>query len=167
MEAKKVTHELEPIYNEKSEVLILGSIPSIKSREVKFYYGHPKNRFWQVLENIFEAKIEDKKTFLLDNHIAIWDVLKECTITGSSDSSIKEPIPNDLENIIKSSNIKAIFTTGKSAHKYYQKFFGNKITIPEINLPSTSPANATLKIEDLTKSYKIIKEILKNKRQGD
>ena len=157
---KKVIHELEPIYNENTKVLILGSLPSQKSRELHFYYAHPKNRFWSTLEQVFNTKITDKKAFLLSNYIGLWDVIGECKINGSSDASIKNVIPNDIEKIIKNSQVKVIFTTGKTAHKYYQKYFGNKIAITEINLPSTSPANCKVSNQELLKSYAIIKEYL-------
>lgn len=156
----KVKHELAPIYNEESEVLILGSMPSVKSREVGFYYGHPKNRFWKVLECVFDEKIEDKKSFLLEKKIALWDVLASCEIKASSDASIKNAKPNDLEKIIRESKIKVIFTTGKTAYKYYIKFFENKIELPVICLPSTSPANAKVSETELVEEYKRIKEYL-------
>lgn len=155
-----VKHELKPIYDEFSKILILGTMPSVKSRSVGFYYAHPKNRFWKVLEILFDTEIIEKETFLKENHIALWDVLKSCKINGSSDASIKEVVPNDIEKIIKNSSIKAIFTTGKIAHKYYQKFFKDKINIPEFNLPSTSPANCAIKMDELVKEYKKIKEYL-------
>ena len=156
----KVKHELAPIYNEESEVLILGSMPSVKSREVGFYYGHPKNRFWHVLEKVFNESIIDKKEFLLKHHLALWDVLASCEIKASSDASIKNAKPNDLEKIISKSKIKAIFTTGKTAYKYYIKFFEDKFDIPIFCLPSTSPANAKVSEKELVESYKIIKEYL-------
>lgn len=156
----KVKHELKPIYNENSKILILGTMPSVKSREVGFYYAHPQNRFWWVLEQIFEEKIEDKINFLLDKHIALWDVLAACTITGSSDASIKNAKPNNLKRILKESKIEVIFTTGKTAYQYYLKFFEDKIDLPVFCLPSTSPANCKVKKEELIKEYSIIKKYL-------
>lgn len=156
----RIEHELPPIYNKESKILILGTIPSVKSRELKFYYSHPKNRFWQVLEVIIQEKITDKKSFLLKNKIALWDVLESCEIKKSSDSSIKNEKPNDIQYLLNNSKIKVIFTTGKTAHKYYQKYFKDKIKIPEINLPSTSPANCKIKLEELVEQYKVIKEYL-------
>ena len=158
---KKVEHEFPPIFDNNSKILILGTIPSVKSREVNFYYGHPKNRFWKVLAKLFAEEIENKKSFLLNHNIALWDVLKSCDINGSSDSSIRNEIPNDILSILKNSSIKVIFTTGKTAHKYYEKYFKDKIEILEINLPSTSPANCRIKEEDLLEHYKIILEYLK------
>ena len=158
----KVTHDLEPVFFKSSKVLILGTMPSVKSREAKFYYAHPQNRFWKTLENVFEVKILDKVKFLKDYNIALWDVLKECEINGSSDSSIKNEVPNDLEKIIKKSQIKVIFTTGKTAHKYYLKYFKDSLKLKVINLPSTSPANCKINNNELIKSYSIIKEYLNN-----
>lgn len=156
----KVKHELKPIYDENSKILILGTMPSVKSREVGFYYAHPKNRFWWVLEEIFHEKIEDKTLFLQDKHIALWDVLATCNITGSSDASIKNAKPNNLQKLLKESKIEVIFATGKTAYKYYLKFFQDKINLPVFCLPSTSPANCKVKNEELIKEYSIIKKYL-------
>lgn len=161
----KVKHTLKPIYDENSKVLILGSLPSVKSREIGFYYGHPKNRFWSTLEKVFEEKIgnskEEKINFLKKHHIALFDVVKECDISSSSDASIKNVIPNNLKPILKNSNIKTIFTTGTKAHKLYKKYIYPKTKIEDITLPSTSPANCKKGIEELlTKEYRKIKEKL-------
>ena len=160
MHTERVKHELSPIYDQNSKILILGTMPSVKSREVKFYYGHPKNRFWKILELVFNQKIEEKKEFLLKHQIALWDVLESCEIKGSSDSSIKNETPNPLPELISKCQIQAIFTTGKTAHKFYQKYFKNTISIPEINLSSPSPANCAKKIEELVEEYKIIQNFL-------
>lgn len=155
-----VYHEFEPYYDKKSEILILGSIPSPKSREQKFYYGHPKNRFWQVLASVFEDEVplttEDKKNFLTKHHIALWDVLASCDIKGASDSSIKNPLVNDISIILNKCQIKAIYTTGKKAYNLYQKYIFPKIKQETIYLPSTSPANCRIKIEELIKEYQIL-----------
>ncbi len=156
----KVKHNLDPIYDTNSEILILGSMPSEKSREQGFYYAHPQNRFWPTLERVFNEKIDDKKRFLLDKHIALWDILKVCDINKSSDSSIKKEKPNNIKKIIKESNIKVIFTTGKTAYKYYQKYFKDKIHLDVICLNSTSPANCQIKDVELIEEYKIIKKYL-------
>lgn len=158
----KVTHTLKPIYDKDSQVLILGSIPSVKSREIGFYYGHPKNRFWSTLEKVFEEKIgsniKDKKEFLKKYHIALYDVIKECEISSSSDASIKNAIPNDLTPILKNSKIKTIFTTGTKAHQLYKKYLYPKTKIEDIPLPSTSPANCKKGIEKtLIEKYSQIK----------
>ena len=154
----KVIHELEPVYDEESKILILGSIPSVKSRELGFYYMHPSNRFWQVLEGVFKEKIVDKKAFLNKHHIALWDVIKECEITNSMDNTIKNVQVNDFNSLLAKTKITKIFTTGSKANILYQKYLYPKIKIKNIALPSTSSANAKMKLEDLIKEYKIIKE---------
>ncbi len=156
----KVIHTLEPIYNEQSKILILGTMPSVKSRSIGFYYAHPKNRFWWVMEQLFEEKIVDKKDFLLEKKISLWDVFASCDIKGSSDASIKNAKPNNISELIKKSNIKIIFTTGKTAYRYYLKFFKEKINLPVICLPSTSPANCKVKNEELLEEYSVIKRYL-------
>lgn len=160
----KVTHPLEPIYNKDSKVLILGTMPSVKSREEGFYYAHPQNRFWKTLSQIYKTQIGDKKEdrieFLLEHNIALFDVLKSCEINSSSDSSIKNPIPNDFTEILNNSKIKVIFTTGKKAYDLYQKYCYPKTNIQAILLPSPSPANCPKGIEEkLLKEYAKIKKI--------
>ena len=159
----KVKHTLKPIYDNNSQVLILGSMPSVKSREIGFYYGHPKNRFWKTLEKVFQEEIgsttEEKISFLTKHHIALYDVIKECEIKSSSDSSIKDIIPNDIRPIINNSKIKTIFTTGTKAHQLYKKYIYPKTKIVDIPLPSTSPANWKKGIEiTLIEKYKKIKD---------
>lgn len=116
-----IQHPIEPIYDKASKILILGSFPSVKSREEGFFYGHPQNRFWKVLSKVFETEIpltiQEKKAFLHNNHIAVWDVIQSCDIKGSSDSSIKNVIPNDLSQILDYANIKQIFVNGKKAEQ--------------------------------------------------
>lgn len=150
-------HTIKPFYNKDSQVLILGSFPSVKSREEGFYYAHPRNRFWQVLSSVYEENITDKKEFLKKHHIALFDVCASCEIKGSSDASIKEVVPNDIKEILKESRIKQIVLNGKTASKLYQKYM-KEIKIPSITLPSTSPANATYHFNDLVKEYEIIKD---------
>ncbi len=162
----KVIHPLKPIYNSNSKVLILGTMPSVKSREENFYYAHPKNRFWKTLGRVYNEEIgiskEEKIEFLLKHNIALFDVLKSCEISSSSDSSIKNPIPNDFSEILDNSNIKEVFTTGKTAYKLYQKLCYPKTNIEAIYLPSTSPANCPKGIEDiLFREYSKIKEYTK------
>ncbi len=149
----KVTHELEPFFDKDSKILILGSIPSIKSRELGFYYMHPSNRFWQVLEKVFKEKIIDKKAFLMKHHIALWDVIKECDIKSSSDSSIKNVKTNDINELLKKTKINKIYTTGSKADSLYQKYIYPKTKIKNIALPSTSSANAKMKLETLVEEY--------------
>ncbi len=157
---KKVYHELEPFYKETSEILILGSIPSPKSREIGFYYAHPQNRFWKVLAKLYNEKLpislNDKKLFLEKHKIALWDVLSSCNINGASDSSIKNPKFNNINKLIKNTNIKKVFTTGRTAYNLYNKNVKSKTKIEGIYLPSTSPANCKLSLEDLTKEYEVL-----------
>jgi len=159
----KVINPLKPIYNEFSKILILGSMPSITSRELNFYYSHPQNRFWKIIENIFNEKIADKKEFLLRNNIAMWDPIKSCDIKASSDVSIKSIIVNDINSIVKKSNIKHIFCAGSKSYEIYNKYLYHRVKIKAIKLPSTSSANAKYSLDDLIKEYKIIKEVLNNK----
>lgn len=153
-----VTHPFNPIYNKESKILILGSFPSVKSREINFYYGHPQNRFWKILGNIFNEKIsnitEDKISFLLTHNIALWDTIKSCEINASSDSSIKNATANDINTIISNSNIKAIFCNGNASYKIFLKYYKDKINIPIICLPSSSPANAKYSLDKLTNIWK-------------
>lgn len=153
-------HTILPFYKKDSKVLILGSFPSRKSREEGFYYAHPRNRFWPVLSSIFEEEIKDKKAFLEKHHIALYDVCASCEIKGSSDASIKEVIPNDLNEILASSKIKIIILNGKTASNLYKKLF-KEIKLPTITLPSTSPANASYSLSSLIEQYRIIKEFTK------
>lgn len=157
-----INHELEPFYNEDSEILILGSIPSVKSRKLKFYYAHPQNRFWKILAKIYNEQLpnttNEKKKFLIKYKIALWDVIKSCEIIGSSDSTIKNVIPNDINKIINNSKIKKIYTTGNKAYELYNKYCYKNTNIKAIKLPSTSPANCRKDIEKiLYNEYKKIK----------
>lgn len=153
-------HTIEPFYNKNSKILILGSFPSVKSREVGFYYSHPQNRFWKVLAAILNEdvpiSINDKKEFLKRNNIALYDVCASCDIKSSSDASIKNVIPNNLDEIFKSANIKVIAFDGKTAFSLYQKYFKNKYNVELISLPSTSPANAKYNMNDLINDYKVL-----------
>ncbi len=148
-----ITHTFEPVFDKHSKILILGTLPSVKSREQNFYYGHPQNRFWKVLAAITQSDvpqtIQEKKALLLRSHIAVWDVVQECDIIGSSDASIKNVTPTDLKRILAESDIKALFANGKTAAKLYDKFQKNSTGRQIITLPSTSPANAACSLEDL------------------
>jgi len=161
METQTVIHPIPPVYNEKSRVLILGSFPSVKSREFGFFYGHPQNRFWRVIAAVFDEKIpesiEEKKALLLRNGIAVWDVIHSCEISGSADSSIKNAVPNDIKHILEESRIERIFTNGKKSDELYRKYLEKQTGIKAVCLPSTSPANAVYSIEKLIKEWKIIK----------
>ena len=142
-----IIHPIKPLYDSKAEILILGSFPSVKSREEGFFYGHPQNRFWKVMARICKqdipTTIEDKSKMILDNHFALWDVIQSCEITGSADSTIKNVTPNDLSNILNNANIKGIFVNGKKAEALYNKYIFKNTGIKAIVLPSTSPANAS------------------------
>ncbi len=157
----RVYHEIEPVYDQDSKILILGSFPSVKSRENHFFYGHPQNRFWKVLENLYDVHftdIESKKKFLHEKHIALWDVIESCEIEGSSDSSIKNIKLNDIKRIIDESAIEKVFVNGRKAQQYYDKYILDKTKMPCIPLPSTSPANAAYTLEKLIMQWKQIKE---------
>lgn len=148
----KVIHTFKPIYNKNSKILILGSFPSVKSREDNFYYAHPKNGFWKLISKILNTKepitIEDKTKLILNNKLAIYDVIKSCDIEGSEDSSIKNVKLNNLDEIIKKSKIEKIIFNGNKAYELYNKYETNKFSNIEV-LPSTSPANARYSFEDL------------------
>ena len=158
MNYDRIIHPLEPVYFNDSKILILGTMPSPKSRENGFYYSHPQNRFWRVLSNIFfeevPCTINEKTDFLHRHKIAVWDVLKSCEIKGASDSSIKNAVPNDIRSIIEKSTIKFIFTTGSTAYNLYRRLCEQSVGIGAIPLPSTSPANARMSITALTEIYR-------------
>lgn len=159
----KEYHLIEPVYNKESQILILGSFPSVKSRAGNFFYHHPQNRFWKILANIYDHQpletILQKKQFLLEHHIALWDVIASCEITGSSDSSIKNVTVNDLEKIITESKITHIYTNGNLANKLYHQYFDDKINLPVTKLPSSSPANASYSLEKLIDCWSGIKDM--------
>lgn len=157
---KRVNHTFAAYYNNDSEILILGSMPSVKSREMGFYYMHPQNRFWKVLEKVFNeyigSTIEDKKAFLKSHKIALWDVIESCDISGSSDSSIKNIEVNNIKELIEKTNIKKIYTTGKKAYELYSKYCLKNTVIEAICLYSTSPANCRISLEELVENYQVI-----------
>jgi hypoxanthine-DNA glycosylase len=157
----RLTHPLAPIYDEHSKVLILGTFPSPKSRETAFDYGYPQNRFWQVMAAVMESEVPqnngEKTIFLLQNKIALWDVIHSCEITGAADGSIKNPIENDFSEILRKADIKAVFTTGMTATRLYQKHCFPKTGIPAVYLPSTSPANRSSSFEVLVEKYAVVK----------
>ena len=157
MDATTVTHEIQPVFDSRSRVLLLGTMPSPASREQGFYYGHPQNRFWRVLAAIFDEPaprtIEEKRDMLLRHHIALWDVLASCEIEGASDASIRGAQPNDLVRIFDAADIRAVFTTGTKAGELYRKLIEPTLGVPCTTLPSTSPANAKMKLADLVGAY--------------
>ncbi len=161
-EVMKVAHEFGPFYDKDSKVLILGSIPSPKSREQGFYYGHPRNRFWPVLAALFGESVpqtvSERKAFLTRHNIALWDVLASCDIKGADDGSIRNPEANDMRLITDAADIRAIFTTGGKATKLYEKMCEPACGVRAQALPSTSPANCRCSMDKLTEEYaKILK----------
>lgn len=157
MEAGLVTHEFDAFFDQDSRVLILGTIPSPKSREQGFYYGHPQNRFWKVLADVlgeeFPQTVEERKRFLKRNHIALWDVLESCEIKGASDVSIRNARPNDMTRILQAADIRAIFATGAKAAQLYKKLCFPECGVEAVRLPSTSPANCGCSYEKLREAY--------------
>lgn len=160
----KQIHPIPPLFTEASRVLILGSFPSVASREAAFFYGHKQNRFWRVISELFESElpesIEDKTRLIIENRLALWDVIAECDINGSSDSSIKNVVANDLSVILDNADIKQIFVNGKTAEKNYIKYIEPKLGKRAVCLPSTSPANAAWSVERLIGEWKVIKEYI-------
>ena len=152
-----VIHKIPPVYNKNSQILILGSFPSVKSREGRFFYHHKQNRFWKVLSDVCGEEVpetkKDKITFALRNHIAVWDVLAGCEIRGADDSSIRNPKPNDMNLILKEAPIQAIFATGQKAAQLYRRYCYKDTGIEIICLPSTSPANASYSLERLIRQW--------------
>lgn len=161
-EYQHITHTFDPVYNKHSKILILGSFPSVKSRENQFYYGHPQNRFWKVLAKLLEEAvpetIEEKKEMLLKHRIAVWDVIASCTIQGSSDTSIKDVVVNDFSEILEKTSIERIYVNGTKAYELYHKYAEAKTGIKAIKLPSTSPANAAWSLERLCEAWR--KEVI-------
>ncbi|MBE6824087.1 MAG: DNA-deoxyinosine glycosylase [Ruminococcaceae bacterium] len=158
-----VNHPIKPLYDKNSKILILGSFPSVKSREEMFFYGHPQNRFWKVVSAVFECDtpttVDEKRELLLSKHIALWDVIKSCEIVGSSDSSIKNVVANDLTQILSVADIKRIFVNGKTAFKYYNKYIRDVVNREAVCLSSTSPANAMWSVDRLVEQWKIIRSL--------
>ncbi len=155
-EVIQIEHPFSPIFDENSEILILGSFPSVISRKKEFYYANKNNRFWKTMELIFEEKIEDYSFFCHQHHIALWDVIQSCSIKGSDDASITNVVVNDIESLLTQTKIHTIFLTGKKALSLYDKYI--HLNIKHIGLPSTSSANAKMRLEDLVESYRMIKE---------
>lgn len=166
MERIAVTHTIPPVFDAASRVLVLGSFPSPKSREVGFFYGHPQNRMWRVLACVLDESIVPQSTaerteFLLRHHIAMWDTIESCTIVGASDSSIRDVVPNNLSRILSVAPIRAVFTTGAKASLYYKRYQLPMTGIPARQLPSTSGANAAWSLERLVDAYQIVADVLK------
>lgn len=162
MREESIVHPIPPLYDENCKILILGSFPSVKSREAMFFYGHPQNRFWKLMAALFEEAypqtIEEKKALVLKHHIAMWDTIRSCTITGSSDSSIKDVVPNDLSVILDNSRVERIFCNGATSYRLYMKYIYPTTGVKAAKLPSTSPANAAFNLERLLTEWSMIKD---------
>ena len=166
----RVQHPIPPLFDNNSRILILGSFPSVKSREAAFFYGHPQNRFWKTLAGILSEElpvtIDEKKNFLHKNHIAVWDVIESCDIIGSSDSSIRNVVPNDLSDILAAADIKQIYCNGARSYEYYCKYTKDQTGMDARKLPSTSPANAAYSLKRLQEEWEIICQPLKAAPKG-
>lgn len=159
-----IVHPIPPVFDADSRILILGSFPSVKSRESCFFYGHPQNRFWKLLARLrneeIPVSVEEKKAFLLRNRIAVWDTIHSCSIEGSSDSSIRDVVPNDIASLLKQTHIQAIYTNGSLSGKMYDRFCRSQTGMEAVKLPSTSPANAAWNLERLADAWGCINPIL-------
>ena len=170
--AHVVRHPLEPIYDARSRVLVLGTMPSPASRAASFYYAHPRNRFWRVMEALFSLPDRSlsengaRRAFLLEQGIALWDVLASCSIAGASDASIADPAPNDLARVLDAAPVRAVFTTGAKATALYRKLCEPALGVPAFGLPSTSPANARMSLEELVEAYRPILRALRPPEGG-
>lgn len=157
MAYQHIIHPFLPLYEMDSRILILGTLPSVKSRENNFYYGHKQNRFWRVVSSLYNAPVPEtisgKKALLISHHIALWDVIYSCDIQGSSDSSIRNVVPTDLKQIIAHSGIQRIYANGAKTGQLYHKYQENQIGMPIHVLPSTSPANAAWSLEQLCRAW--------------
>ena len=157
----RIEHPFGPLYNNKSRVLILGSFPSVRSREQQFFYGHPQNRFWRVIAAVFEKDvprtIEEKKALILGSGLALWDSIASCEITGSSDASIRKARPNDVSMILRDCDIEEIYCNGRKSHELYCRFIQPETGRRAICLPSTSPANAQWSLDRLIEAWSVIR----------
>lgn len=161
---ERIEHPFPPLFDQDSKVLVLGSFPSVKSREAQFFYHHPQNRFWKVISLVFDEPvpntIDDKRALLLRNKIALWDVIQSCEIVGSADSSIKNAIANDLSRILKNAQISWIITNGNTSYQLYMKYIYPVTGIEAHKLPSTSPANASFSLERLVQEWSVIRTFM-------
>ena len=183
MQSSFLVHPIPPLYDKDSRILILGSFPSPKSREAQFFYGHPQNRFWKVMARVLDwrgkadcgpegslpaadgtvfvpSTVEEKRIMLLSNHIALWDTIASCEITGASDSSITNVTPNDLSPILETAKIRAVFCNGAASHKLYMKYIFPVTGREALKLPSTSPANATWSVDRLAEAWRAVTDYL-------
>ena len=159
--AQRIRHPFGPLFGPDSRILILGSFPSVKSREQNFFYGHPQNRFWKVIAALYgrdvPATIPEKKELILSHGLALWDSIADCVVTGSSDASIRDVRPNDLRIILDSSPIERIYCNGKKSYEMYEKYIRPELGREAVCLPSTSPANAQWSMERLTEAWTVLK----------
>ena len=162
MKLETIVHDIPPLYDAESRVLLLGSLPSPKSREAHFFYGHPRNRFWPVMARLFDEPVPrgpaERRSFALRRRIALWDVLASCEIRGAADASIADPVPNDLRLVVDSAPIAAVFATGATAWRLYRRLCEEQVGLPAVKLPSTSPANASWSLERLVEAYRAVRE---------
>ena len=158
--SERLSHPFGPLYDASSRILILGSFPSVKSREQNFFYGHPQNRFWRVVSGLLgeplPRTIEEKRELILSHHIALWDTIASCTVTGSSDASIKDVVPNDLSGILGAADIRTVYCNGAASWSLYEKYIKPVSGRPAVKLPSTSPANAAWSAERLREAWSVI-----------
>lgn len=166
-EPQQIIHPFPPFVREDARILILGSFPSVKSREQKFFYGHPQNRFWKVMAGVcgcpVPGTIDEKKAFLAQNHIALWDTIHSCTIMGSSDSSIRDVVPNDLTPILDKADIREIYCNGGTSYRLYEKYLRQQTGREAVKMPSTSPANAAWSVDRLMQAWSVIAEKLQDR----
>ena len=169
MEPSRQQHNIDPVWSPDARVLILGSFPSVKSREAAFFYGHPQNRFWKVMATVLgepvPVDVPTKKAMLLRHGIALWDVLASCDIQGASDASIRNPVANDLSPLLAAAPIRAVFTNGSKAFQYYNKLIKPQVDLPVFCLPSTSPANARCSLASLAEQYRVILPYLESEEE--
>lgn len=166
-EPQQIIHPFPLFVREDARILILGSFPSVKSREQKFFYGHPQNRFWKVMAGVcgcpVPGTIDEKKAFLAQNHIALWDTIHSCTIMGSSDSSIRDVVPNDLTPILDKADIREIYCNGGTSYRLYEKYLRQQTGREAVKMPSTSPANAAWSVDRLMQAWSVIAEKLQDR----
>ena len=160
-----IVHPFGPLYDAHSRVLILGSLPSVRSREAMFFYGHPQNRFWPLIARLLgeavPVSVDDKKALLLRRHVALWDTIYSCDIAGSGDASIRNAVPTDLRRVVAESEITAVFCNGQTSGRYYRQYHEPVLGIPAVVLPSTSPANAAWTPDRLAQAWQAVPDALR------
>lgn len=162
----QIVHPIPPLYSADTKALILGSFPSVKSREQAFFYGHPQNRFWRVIAALFDAappgNVAEKTRLILENRLGLWDVIGSCEITGSADSSIRNVHPNDIGAILSACDVRTVFVNGRTAEKYYIRFLQPQTGVRAVCLPSTSPANAAWSLERLIHAWTVVRDCVQS-----